>query len=145
MPPLRELVQKLIVLLSPRERWQALGLFGLMLGGTLLELVGVGAIPAFVTLLADVSIMGDGGVKIAEVIEALFAETGNARRGGPSSSLELSAEASLPYHAVRAELGLAHDGGYVTPLDLAKVFELRPAPPPKAKASTPSIADTAEA
>lgn len=42
-----------MVLLSPRERWQALALFGLMLGGTLLELVGVGAIPAFVTLLSD--------------------------------------------------------------------------------------------
>lgn len=53
MCPLRELVQKLAFLLSPRERWQAVALFGLMLGGTLLELVGVGAIPAFVTLLSD--------------------------------------------------------------------------------------------
>lgn len=50
---MRELVQKLAVLLSPRERWQAVGLFGVMLGGTLLDLVGVGAIPAFVALLSD--------------------------------------------------------------------------------------------
>ena len=80
-----------------------------------------------VPLLADVAILGDGGVKIAEVIEALLPETGNAKRGG---SGEITPEA-IPYHAVRAELGLAHDGGYVTPLDLAKVMELRPPPPPK--------------
>jgi radical SAM family uncharacterized protein/radical SAM-linked protein len=82
-----------------------------------------------VPLLADVAIMGDGGVKIAEVIEALFPETGNAKRGGSGA---ITPEA-VPYHAVRAELGLAHDGGYVTPLDLAKVMELRPPPPPKPK------------
>ena len=50
---MRELIQKLTVLLTTRERWQAVGLFGLMLGGTLLELVGVGAIPVFVALLSD--------------------------------------------------------------------------------------------
>lgn len=86
-----------------------------------------------VPLLADVAIMGDGGVKIAEVIEALFPETGNAKRGG---SGELTPEA-VPYHAVRAELGLAHDGGYVTPLDLAKVMELRPPPPPRVRDVAP--------
>lgn len=53
MRPLRELAHKLVVLLSPRERWQAAALFGLMLGGTLLELIGVAAIPAFVTFLSD--------------------------------------------------------------------------------------------
>jgi hypothetical protein len=31
---------------------------------------------------------------------------------------------AIPYHAVRAAMGLAHEGGYVTPLDLAKVLEL---------------------
>ena len=72
--------------------------------------------------------MGDGGVKIAEIIEALFPETN--RKQGTSS--QISPEA-LPYHAVRAELGLSHEGGYVTPLDLAKVFELRPPKPPTPK------------
>ncbi len=83
-----------------------------------------------VPLLADVAILGEGGVKIAEVLEALFPETRNATRGG---SGEVTAEA-IPYHAIRAELGLTHDGGYVTPLDLAKVMELRP-PPPKTLAA----------
>ena len=91
----------------------------------------------FIPLLADVSIMGDGGVKIAEVIEALFPET-NAKMG---TSAEFNVNA-IPYHAVRAEMGLSHEGGYVTPLDLARVMELRPAPPPKAK--TAAI-DTVEA
>jgi hypothetical protein len=39
-------------------------------------------------------------------------------------------------------MGLAHEGGYVTPLDLAKVLELRPPKPPKLptpKASSPVI------
>ncbi len=53
-----ELIRKLAVLLSPRERWQAMALFMLMLGGTLLELVGVGAIPAFVALLSNPGVMG---------------------------------------------------------------------------------------
>jgi radical SAM-linked protein len=89
-----------------------------------------------VPLLADVAILGDGGVKIAEVMEALFPETGNARRGG---SGVVTPEA-VPYHAVRAELGLAHEGGYVTPLDLAKVRELRPPPPPREKAAVDAAA-----
>lgn len=50
---MRDLLRKLSVLLTPRERRGAAGLFALMLGGTALELVGVGAIPAFVALLAD--------------------------------------------------------------------------------------------
>ena len=88
----------------------------------------------FVTLLADVAITGDGGVKIAEIIEALFPET-NAKVG---MSSQISAEA-IPYHAVRAELGLSHEGAYITPLDLAKVFELRPPKPPTPKSSSPAI------
>jgi len=57
---------------------------------------------------------------------------------------------AIPYHAVRAEMGLSHEGGYVTPLDLKKVMELRPPPPPKPKpsasaveaaASTPDVAE----
>jgi len=91
----------------------------------------------FVPLLADVEIMGDGGVKIAEVIEALFPATGAARRGS-AAAFEPSAE-NIPYHAVRAELGRAHDGEFVTPLDLAKVFELMPPKPPRAKGSESSL------
>ena len=92
----------------------------------------------FIPLLVDVAIMGDGGVKIAEVIEALFPET-NANQARTSSSSAISLDA-IPYHAVRAELGLAHEGGFITPLDVAKVLELRPPPPPKvptAKSSQP--------
>lgn len=93
----------------------------------------------FLPLLADVAITGDGGVKIAEVIEALFPET-NAKLG---TSAEFNVNA-IPYHAVRAEMGLSHEGAYITPLDLAKVMELRPPPPPKAK-STASVEEAADA
>jgi ATP-binding cassette subfamily C protein len=48
-----ELIRKLRYLLTPRERWQAGLLFVLMTGGAVLEMVGVGAIPAFVALLSD--------------------------------------------------------------------------------------------
>jgi ATP-binding cassette subfamily C protein len=71
---LRELVRKLTVLLSPRERWQAVALFGVMLGGTLLELVGVGAIPAFVTLLSDPTGL-DRVPQVARLLERLGATT----------------------------------------------------------------------
>ena len=50
---MRELISRLAVLLTPRERRQALVLFGLMMAGAVLEMIGVGAIPAFVTLLSD--------------------------------------------------------------------------------------------
>jgi len=92
----------------------------------------------FVPLLADVEIMGDGGVKIAEVIEALFPATGAARRGS-AAAFEPSAE-NIPYHAVRAELGRAHDGEFVTPLDLAKVFELMPPKPPRSNDTESTVA-----
>ena len=87
----------------------------------------------FVPLVVDVAIMGDGGVKIAEVIEALFPATGVSRRS--EAAFDPSAE-NIPYHAIRAELGLAHGGAFVTPLDLAKVAELRPPPPPKPRTAT---------
>jgi hypothetical protein len=79
-------------------------------------------------------------VKIAEIIEALFPETNSGKRGVTADGVD-----AIPYHAVRAEMGLAHEGGYVTPLDLAKVLELRPPKPPKPpklptpKASSPVI------
>ena len=48
-----ELIGRLSVLLTARERRQAAALFGLMMVGAMLEMLGVGAIPAFVTLLSD--------------------------------------------------------------------------------------------
>ncbi|MBX3209953.1 MAG: TIGR03960 family B12-binding radical SAM protein [Labilithrix sp.] len=71
-----------------------------------------------VPLLVDVSITGEGGVKIAEVMEALFGKNEDG-------------DVAVPYHAVRAELGLWHDGALVSPLDLATLRELAPPPAPK--------------
>jgi radical SAM-linked protein len=51
-------------------------------------------------LLVDVSITGEGAVKISEVMEALFGK-------------------DLAYHAVRAELGTRRGDAIVSPLDLA--------------------------
>lgn len=69
-----------------------------------------------VPLLVDVSITGEGGVKIAEVMEALFGKNDQG-------------EVAVPYHAVRAELGFWHEGRIVSPLELATLQPLtRPAP-----------------
>jgi ATP-binding cassette, subfamily B, bacterial PglK len=46
-------IRKLRQLLTRREKWQAVALLGMMLFGAALEMLGVGAIPAFVTLLSD--------------------------------------------------------------------------------------------
>ncbi len=43
----------LLALLSPRERWKALVLFGMMLFGAVLEIVGLAAVPAFVSAVVD--------------------------------------------------------------------------------------------
>jgi radical SAM-linked protein len=72
----------------------------------------------FVPLLADVAITGEGGVKIAEVMEALFGKDANG-------------DVAVPYHAVRAELGLWNDASIVSPIELAKLRELVPPPVPK--------------
>ncbi|MBX3213852.1 MAG: TIGR03960 family B12-binding radical SAM protein [Labilithrix sp.] len=84
-----------------------------------------------VPLLVDVSITGEGGVKIAEVMEALFGKNADG-------------DVAVPYHPVRAELGLWHDGALVSPLDLTKLRELAPPPPPKSAAVT-TVAATADA
>jgi hypothetical protein len=56
-----------------------------------------------VPLLVDTSISGEGSVKIAEVMEALF----------PSE---------IPFHAVRAELGMrGEDGAILSPLELQRL------------------------
>jgi radical SAM-linked protein len=57
-----------------------------------------------VPVVADVSLTGEGGVKIAEVLEAVL--------GGSDV---------LPYQAVRAEMGLWRDGRLVSPLELAAI------------------------
>src|SRR5690348_10180599 len=46
-------IRRMRQLLSRREQWQAVVLLGMMLFGAILEMLGVGAIPAFVALLSD--------------------------------------------------------------------------------------------
>lgn len=70
-----------------------------------------------VPLLVDVTITGEGGVKIAEVVEALFG------RGADG-------EIAIPYHAVRAELGLWHGEKIVSPADLGTLRTLAAANEP---------------
>ena len=67
-----------------------------------------------VPLLVDVAVTGEGGVKIAEVMEALFGKNEDG-------------DVAIPYHAVRAELGLWHEGRIVSPGDLAMLREARTA------------------
>ncbi|MDF2695806.1 MAG: Fe-S oxidoreductase, partial [Labilithrix sp.] len=76
-----------------------------------------------VPLLVDVSITGEGGVKIAEIMEALFGKNEDG-------------DVAIPYHAVRAELGLWHDGRIVSPIELEAVRALtQPVAPPPAVAT----------
>ena len=49
---MRELYGKMSYLLTPREKWNGAILFGMMLLGSLFEVVGVGAIPAFVGVIS---------------------------------------------------------------------------------------------
>ncbi|MBS2012323.1 MAG: TIGR03960 family B12-binding radical SAM protein [Deltaproteobacteria bacterium] len=72
----------------------------------------------FVSLVCDVAITGDGGVKISEVMEALFPKR------------EDGAEV-LPYHAVRAELGVISGDDIVSPIELEVVRAKRAASAPK--------------
>ena len=57
-----------------------------------------------VPLLVDVDVTGEGGVKIAEVMEALFGKNADG-------------DITIPYHAVRAELGLWNEGRLVSPIE----------------------------
>jgi radical SAM family uncharacterized protein/radical SAM-linked protein len=78
---------------------------GIAIGGS--ELLDEARVAGdLVPLVVDVSITGEGGVKIAEVMEALFPE-------------------GVPYHAVRAQMGLWRDGSLVSPTDLATHRSLR--------------------
>ncbi len=52
-------------------------------------------------------------MKVSEVMEALF----------PKSE---DGSDALPFHAVRAELGLWHEGALVSPTDLETMRRLRP-------------------
>jgi radical SAM-linked protein len=62
-----------------------------------------GACGDLVPVLVDVEITGEGGVKIAEVMEALLGKNADG-------------DVSVPYHAVRAELGRWHEGEIVSPI-----------------------------
>ncbi len=84
----------------------------------------------FVTLLADVTISGDGGVKISEIMEALFGKKDDG-------------EISLPYHAVRAELGIWHGDSIVSPVELATLRELEAMELAASQAST-ELAEAAQ-
>jgi radical SAM-linked protein len=64
-----------------------------------------GVVGDMVPLLVEVAITGEGGVKIAEVMEALFGKNADG-------------DVTVPYHAVRAELGLWHEDRLVSPADL---------------------------
>ena len=68
-----------------------------------------------VPLLVDVDIAGDGAVKVSEVMEALFPKSEDGSE-------------VLPFHAVRAELGLWHEGALVSPIALEAMRTLRPVP-----------------
>ena len=76
-----------------------------------------GIVGDLVPLLVDVSITGEGGVKISEVMEALF---GKNEAG----------DIAVPYHAVRAEFGLWQGDDIVSPIELATLRELAPPPLP---------------
>jgi radical SAM family uncharacterized protein/radical SAM-linked protein len=78
-----------------------------------------------VPLLVDVDVKGEGGVKIAEVMEALFGKN------------DLG-EVAIPYHAVRAELGMWKGDHIVSPLDLEAIRALA-SPPPGPVAATFTI------
>jgi radical SAM family uncharacterized protein/radical SAM-linked protein len=65
-----------------------------------------GIVGDLVPLLVDVAITGEGGVKISEVMEALFGKNDDGSH-------------TVPYHAVRAEMGLWRDDAIVPPTELA--------------------------
>ncbi|MDX1530401.1 MAG: ATP-binding cassette domain-containing protein, partial [Rhodothermales bacterium] len=71
---LGEILRQLLFLLSPREKWMGLVLFVFLGLGAAMEMVGVGAIPLFVTLLSspDIVLQHELG---AAVFEALDVET----------------------------------------------------------------------
>ncbi|HTQ46145.1 MAG TPA: TIGR03960 family B12-binding radical SAM protein [Polyangiaceae bacterium] len=81
-----------------------------------------GIVGDLVVLTVDVEVRGNGGVKIAEVVEVLVGD------------------AELPHRAVRTAMGLRNAAGdLVSPLTLATIRELK-APPPRVEAS-PSMGD----
>jgi len=65
-----------------------------------------------VPLLVDVDVTLEGGVKIAEVMEALFGKND-------------AGEVAVPYHAVRAELGLWNEQQIISPIELETVSSAR--------------------
>jgi radical SAM family uncharacterized protein/radical SAM-linked protein len=80
-----------------------------------------------VPLVADVSITAEGGVKIAEIMEAV-----------------LGGQDVVPYHAVRAAMGLWHEGRLVSPLEMDVVRGLRALKAVVAAASPEAVAALGE-
>jgi radical SAM family uncharacterized protein/radical SAM-linked protein len=80
----------------------------------------------FVPLTVDVAITGEGGVKIAEVMEALFGK----------------GEGAPPYHAIRAAMGLWQGEAIVLPTETARLREIKKLSRPETAVSP---ADTASA
>jgi radical SAM family uncharacterized protein/radical SAM-linked protein len=83
-----------------------------------------------VPLLVDVSITGEGGVKISEVMEALFGKNADG-------------DVAVPYHAVRAELGRWHEGRIVSPIELETLRGLAQPAAPAPAATLEAAAPTA--
>jgi hypothetical protein len=76
-----------------------------------------GLVGDLVVLTVDVEVRGNGGVKVAEVVEAL------------------AGDADLPHRAVRTAMGMrTPTGDLVSPLNLATIREAK-APPPRVEAS----------
>lgn len=67
-----------------------------------------GVVGDLVPLLVDVAITGEGGVKISEVMEALFGKNEDG-------------DVAVPYHAVRAEFGLWQGDAIVSPIELDRL------------------------
>jgi len=86
----------------------------------------------FVNIVCDVAISGDGGVKISEIMEALFPKRDDGAE-------------QLPYHAVRAELGVVSGPDIVSPIVLDVVRAKRAAEKVLEDAAAAAAAATASA
>ena len=65
----------------------------------------------FVSILVDVALTIEGGVKVSEVMEALFGKNEDG-------------DVNVPYHAVRAEMGIWEGDQLISPLELDKLRSL---------------------
>jgi radical SAM family uncharacterized protein/radical SAM-linked protein len=61
-----------------------------------------------VPILADVAMTGEGGVKISEIMEVLFGKNADG-------------DIAVPFHAVRAEIGLWQGDALLSPIEVSKL------------------------